>query len=375
MQAAAEGARLALYKLDYKRKDLTSPEAKPGLLDIALLTTAGDAAAAQRGIDTAAILAEAIDAARTLILQPGNWLTPAKFAEEAVAQGEAVGLTVEVLDEKALFDRGFTGILAIARGSDQPPRLITMRWNGGAGAPIAIVGKGVTFDSGGIGIKPSAGMEKMKYDMAGGAATLATLIAAARLKLPLNIVGVIPAVENMPGERALVPNEIITMYGGLTAELVDTDCEGRVILADALAYAVKDLGAQAIVDMATLTGAVGVALGREVCGVMGNHQPLVDQLLAAGERAGELGWQLPMWEQFDDAIKSDLADIKNYSGRDAGTITAAAFLKAFVNEVPWVHLDIAGVAWTDADKGYRPKGPTGTPVRTVIELLRAWQSA
>ena len=372
-QAAAEGARLALYKLDlYKQK---KDDAR-AVAEIGVVPPGGAATAeVARGVETAAVLADAIDAARTLILHPGNVLTPSRLAEEAQAIGREAGVAVEVMTEAGLTERGFAGIMAIARGSENPPRLITMRWNGGkAGeAPIAIVGKGVTFDTGGIGIKPPAGMEKMKYDMAGGAATIAILAAAARLKLPINLVGVVPAVENMPGATALVPNEIVTMYGGLTVEINNTDAEGRLILADALAYAVKDLGAAALIDMATLTGAVGVALGRNCCGVMGNHQGLVEAVLQAGDRAGEQGWQLPLLDEYDEATKSDLADLKNYAGRDAGASTAAAFLKPFVFGKPWVHLDIAGVGWSDSDRGYRPKGPTGTPVRTLIELLRAWQ--
>ncbi len=372
-QATAEGARLALFKLEiYKQKK----DGARSVGEIGLVPPAGTAAAdAARGVATAALLANAIDDARTLILHPGNVLTPVTLAEAAQALGGDAGLEVTVMTEVELEKRGFQGILAIARGSEIPPRLITLRWNGGqAGeAPIAIIGKGVTFDTGGIGIKPPAGMEKMKYDMAGAAATIAILVAASRLNLPLNVVGVIPTVENMPSGTAIVPGEVVTMYNGLTVEINDTDAEGRVILADAIAYAVKDLDAAAIVDMATLTGAVGVALGRNCSGVLGNHQGLVDAVLAAGARAGEQGWQLPLFDEYDEATKSDLADLKNYAGRDAGTCTAAAFLKAFAGGRPWVHMDIAGVAWTDSDKGYRPKGPTGTPVRTVIELLRAWQ--
>lgn len=370
-QATVEGARLALFR--FTRAAKANAEPSVALSRLGLVVDETEQAAAQAGVERAIILAECIDQARELVVRPGNDVTPAVFAQAAETLGAAAGLTVNVYDETWLTDKGFAGVLAIARGSDQPPRLIVMHHRGGPEGqkPVAIVGKGVTFDSGGIGIKPSQGMHKMKYDMAGGASTLGIMLAAARLNLPLNLVGVIPAVENMPSERALCPNEVVTMYGGLSVEINDTDAEGRVILADALAYAAKDLDAAALIDMATLTGAVGIALGRDICGVMGTEPALVQSLLQAGEAVGEPGWELPLDGRFDEMVKSDLADLLNYPGRNASCITAASFMKPFTFGKPWVHLDIAGVAWSDKATGYRVKGPTGAPIRTVLHWLQS----
>jgi leucyl aminopeptidase len=372
-QMAAEGALLSQYQLHtYRTQDLDDVKA----LDRLTFAFEGDADASRRGLATAQALESAIAETRRLILAPGDVIYPETFAAEAKALGEAVGLEVTVLDRAALEKKGMGAIVAVGQGSEKPPTLITIRWNGGAAgeAPLAFVGKGVTFDTGGIGIKPGAGMEKMKYDMAGGAAVLGAMLAVAKLGLKRNVVGVIGAAENMPSGTAIKPGDIVTSYAGLTIEVNDTDAEGRVVLADALTYTVKDLQAEAIVDMATLTGAVGVALGLELCGVMGNHQGMVDRVLDAGERAGERGWQLPVMDEFEDLLKSDIADLKNYGGRYAGASAAGAFLEKFVGQTPWVHLDIAGVGWTDKDKGYRPKGPTGAPVRLLVELARNWKS-
>ncbi|MFP5504016.1 MAG: leucyl aminopeptidase, partial [Candidatus Sericytochromatia bacterium] len=371
-QAVAEGALLSLYQFnEYKTGEHDEIKVVD---DITVLATDGDAAEA--GIQTARVLAEAIALTRTLSLQPGDVITPEAFAAEARAAGEAAGFSVTALDEAALAEAGMNGILLVGQGSDQPPRLIVMEYQGGkpGEAPIAVVGKGVTFDTGGIGIKPGPGMEKMKYDMAGGAATLGIMVAAARLKLPVNLVGLIPAVENMPSEKAARPGDVVTMYNGLTLEFNDTDAEGRVVLADALAYAVKEKRAKAIVDMATLTGSVAVALGRLTAGVMSNDDALVGRMVACGEKTGERVWRLPIDEEHcSECMKSEIADLRNYGGRYGDAINAAWFLKNFVGETPWAHLDVAGTAWIDADKGYRPKGPTGMPVRLVTELLRSWE--
>jgi leucyl aminopeptidase len=216
-------------------------------------------------------------------------------------------------------------------------------------------------------------MEMMKYDMGGAAATLGIMQAVARLGVKRNIVGLIPTTENMPSSTALKPGDVITTYSGQTVEVINTDAEGRLILCDALTYAVKNVKAQAVIDMATLTGACLVALGGAAIGVLGNHQALVDRVLEAGQGTGDRGWQLPLWEDYDELVDSDIADMRNSAGREAGTITAACFLGRFVGATPWVHLDIAGTAWTEKAKPYRPKGPTGAPVRMVVELLRQWQ--
>ncbi|MEB3198873.1 MAG: leucyl aminopeptidase family protein [Candidatus Sericytochromatia bacterium] len=370
--AVGEGARLAVFEFVRASKALLEP--KPRLTVFEWVGEPLHHAAHQAGWTRAAQIVTAIDHARRLILRPGGDLTPAVFADEASRLAGEAGLRVAVMDEQELASRGFNGIVAIGRGSEQPPRLITLHHEGGEPGvpPIAIVGKGVTFDSGGIGIKPSRGMEKMKYDMAGGAAALAIVLAAAYLRLPVNLVAVIPSVENMPSDRALCPNEVLTMYGGLTAEINDTDAEGRVILADALAYAAKDLGARAIVDMATLTGAVAIALGRTICGVMGTESAMTAALIRSGRLAGDPGWELPLNEpRFDDMVKSDIADLVNYPGGEASSITAASFMKPFTFGKPWVHLDIAGVGWSNKVDGYRIKGPTGAPIRMVLHWLQA----
>jgi leucyl aminopeptidase len=374
-EAIAEGAGLATFR--HSRGQKAAQEPAPGLETVVPLAPDEHAARVDAAFGRAGTLVACIDVARTWIVRPGNDLTPARWADETRNEAERLGLSVEILDEHALQRRGFAAITAIARGSERPPRLMVVHHRGGTAdeAPIAIVGKGVTFDSGGIGIKPSQGMERMKYDMAGGAAALAIVFAAAQLGVPLNVTAVVPAVENMPSAHALVPNEIVTTYGGLTIEINDTDAEGRVILADAIAFAARDLGARAIVDMATLTGAIGIALGREYAGVMGTAPGLVAALLEASERSGEKLWELPLGpahhNRFDEALRSDLADMLNYPGRDASAITAAAFLKPFAAGKPWAHFDIAGVGWSNAARGHRIKGPTAAPVRTVLAWLRA----
>ncbi|MEB3330756.1 MAG: leucyl aminopeptidase [Candidatus Sericytochromatia bacterium] len=374
-EAVAEGMGLATFRYKRTRPDPEEPQAG---LETAVPVAPGSSAAEVDGAVARALAVVAcIDLARTWIVRPGNDLTPARWAEETRAEASRNGLTVEVFDEHDLKRRGFRAILAVARGSEQPPRMMVVHHRGGEAnePPVVIVGKGVTFDSGGIGIKPSQGMERMKYDMAGGAAALAIVLAAARLGLPVNVTAVVPAVENMPDAGALVPNEIITTYDGLTIEVNDTDAEGRVILADAIAYGARDLGARAIVDMATLTGAIGIALGREYAGVMGTHPGLVRGLLEASRASGEGLWELPLGpahqNRFDEALRSDLADMLNYPGREASAITAAAFLKPFAGGRPWAHLDIAGVGWSNAARGHRIKGPTGAPVRTVLAWLAA----
>ncbi|HEY9723899.1 MAG TPA: leucyl aminopeptidase [Oscillatoriaceae cyanobacterium] len=371
-QSIGEGALLALYQMNaYRTQDR---EEIKSVEDLTMLPPVDvDLAPYRRGLATAKILGEAVAMARDLILHPGNVMTPERLAQEAQDMGKRVGLEVQVFDKAELEKRGFGCLLGINQGSVLPPRFILLEWKGADEAPIAIVGKGITFDTGGIGIKPGAGMEKMKYDMAGGASTLAILRAVAELELSRHVVGLIPATENMPSATAIKPGDVVKSYAGLTVEVNDTDAEGRVVLSDALAYAVKDLKAQAIIDMATLTGAVGVALGRSVMGVMGNDEALIHRVIQAGEHTGERGWHLPIVDEYEEAWKSDIADLKNYGNRFGDAINAAGFLRNFVGDTPWVHLDIAGIGWSDKDKPYSPKGPTGAPIRAVVDVLRTWQ--
>jgi leucyl aminopeptidase len=373
-QAVAEGALLSLYQMnEFRTKDLEE------IKDVEAVTfwapDGGDQDAIAAGVQTAKALWESITLVRNLVARPGNVVTATVLADEAQRELSAVGVKVTSYDKAQLTQMKFGGLLSVNQGSVEEPRFIVMEWNGGkAGeAPIAIVGKGVTFDTGGISIKPSEGMDKMKYDMAGAAATIGIMRSVAALKLPLNVVGLVPATDNMPSGNAIKPGDVITSYSGQTVEVLNTDAEGRLILMDAITYAVKDLKAKAVIDMATLTGACLVALGTEAIGVLGNNQELVDRFLVAGDKTGDRGWQMPMWKEYNDMLRSDIADMKNIGGREAGTITAACFLGRFAGETPWVHLDIAGTAWTEKDKPYRPKGPTATPVRAIVELLRTWQ--
>lgn len=258
----------------------------------------------------------------------------------------------------------------MAQGSQQPPKFIILAYQGGDSdiIDVALVGKGITFDSGGISIKPSEGMAEMKGDMAGGASVMATLVAIAQLKPKINVTALVPATENLPGGTALKPGDIIKAMNGKTIEVINTDAEGRLILADALCYAVK-IGARAIIDVATLTGACRVALGKVCTGVFSNNQELADKIIAAGNEVGELTWPMPMFDEYREQLKSDIADIKNIGGRYGGAITAAKFLADFINNTPWVHLDIAGTSETDKEKGYQVKGATGVPVRTLVSLI------
>lgn len=374
-QAVTEGAMLSLYQMnDYRTRDR---DEIVSVNELQLWVPGGvDTTEAQRGADVGRKLAGAMKIAQDLTVHPSNVATPAYMAEAALRAGQETGLKVRVYDLVELEAMGFRTLLAVNRASadTEPAKFIVMEWKGAKTqeAPIVIVGKAVTFDTGGISIKPSAGMELMKFDMAGGAATIAIMRAVADLGLERNVIGLVPATENMVSGAALKPGDVITTYAGLTVEVNNTDAEGRLILADALAYAANDLKAQAIIDMATLTGACLIALGNETIAVIGNQGELAQRLVVAGERSGERGWQLPLWDAYGELIKSDIADMKNSGGREAGTISAAYFLSKFVGDTPWCHLDVAGAAWAERDKPYLPKGPTGAPVRMVIEALRNW---
>jgi leucyl aminopeptidase len=266
--------------------------------------------------------------------------------------------------------------LSVAQGSSQPPKFIVMKYTGDPGGKelLALVGKGITFDTGGISIKPAERMEEMKYDMSGGAGVIATMRALGQLKPKVNVVGIVPATENMPGGKATKPGDIFTAMNGKTIEVINTDAEGRLILADALCYANK-LGATKIIDVATLTGACVIALGHAASAAVSNNDDFVQQFLSAAKPSGERYWQMPLYEDYSSAMKSDIADLKNTGGRPAGTLTAAAFLKNFVGETPWIHLDIAGTAYLDGESAWQAKGPTGTPVRAFVSLVEQLSGA
>ncbi|HEX5972581.1 MAG TPA: leucyl aminopeptidase [Gemmatimonadaceae bacterium] len=332
---------------------------------------ADDDAALQGGIASGAAIAEGHGLARTLGMMPGNLCTPDFLADTARDIARRHGLNVTVLGRGEMEQLGMGSFLCVAQGTPQDPKLIALEYNGGAqgAAPVVLVGKGLCFDSGGISIKPAQGMEWMKFDMCGAAGVLGAMEAIARLKLKVNVVGLVGSTTNMPSGTAVKPGDVVKSMSGKYIEIINTDAEGRLVLADVLAYARRYKPA-AVVDAATLTGACVIALGHTATGVMGNNAALVQEVLKAGTRAGEPGWELPMWDDYKELIRSDVADVKNSGGRPAGTITAALFLKEFADEYPWVHLDVAGTAYTESDLGTVPRGPTGIPVGTFVEVVR-----
>jgi leucyl aminopeptidase len=315
-------------------------------------------------------MAEATNLARDMVNEPANHMTPSQMAETAKKLAETCDLELTVLEREQMQELGMGALLGVAQGSRQPPKFMVLHYKGGDSGEIdvALLGKGVTFDSGGISIKPSAKMGEMKGDMAGGAAVMAAISAIARLKPKINVMAVIPATENLLSENALKPGDILTAMSGKTIEIISTDAEGRLALADALGY-VRKFGAKFMIDVATLTGACRVALGDVCTGAFTNNQELVDKIITAGAEAGELIWQMPMYDQYKEQNKSDVADIKNVGGRLAGASTAAQFLAEFAGDTPWVHLDIAGTSMTDKEKNYLVKGATGVPVRTLVNLV------
>ena len=372
LQALVEGAVVANYEgTSYK----TSGQRSAFVDRVEIRIPDADAAALERG----RVLGESTNAARELSNEPGNVLTPRAFADRASMVAKDAGLDVEVLDEKQIAALNMGLLLGVARGSEQPPRLIVLRHeptNAAKGVFLALVGKGITFDTGGISIKPSDNMDKMKDDMSGGAAVLCAMAALSRLKAPVRCVGIIPATENMPGGRAMKPGDILTSAEGKTVEVINTDAEGRLILGDALWYA-RQLGATHLVDVATLTGACVVALGRTTSGLFGRPDPWVDHVKRATDRAGDRSWPMPIYDDYKDLLKSEIADFTNTGGRAGGAISAALFIKEFAGDLPWVHMDIAGTAWCEDPKPYQPKGATGVAVRTLVELaldVDAWGS-
>lgn len=368
-RALAEGALLGTYRFD--RYLTGDAKKKRTLARVEILGPGGpEAATVRKALREAAIVCDAVRLARDLENAPGNEIYPETLAAAARASAAKHGFRVTVWDEKRIRQAGFGGLAAVSAGSARPPRFIVMEHNAGAKEleTIVLVGKGVTFDAGGISIKPSSGMAEMKMDMSGAAAVIATMEAAARLGIPVRLVGLVPATENLLGAAAMRPGDIITHYGGTTSEVDNTDAEGRLILADALAWA-RTLRPSAVIDLATLTGACVVALGAHATGMMGNDEVLMAELKAAGERTFERVWPLPIFEEYEKQIRSDVADVKNVGGRWAGAITAALFLKKFVGDLPWVHLDIAGTAILEENFPYAPKGGSGVGVRLLVDFL------
>ena len=371
-QALAEGIELGAYRYDRYRTGLTDEQRFA--VERATIITSGADAAMRSGVATGQAIARGVAFARDLVNTPGGVLTPAAFGDEALALGERTGLKVTVLDKAQLVAGGFGGILSIGQGSVNDPRLIIMEYGEAkAGVPtICLVGKGLTFDSGGLSLKPAEFMMTMKSDMGGGGAVFGAMQAVAELKLPLHVVGLVPSAENMPGANAVRPDDVVTTLSGKTVEVLNTDAEGRIILADGLFYAQRYKPA-AIIELSTLTGAIIIALGSHAIGMMGTNQELADQISQSGEASAERVWQLPLWDEYHEMIKSQIADIKNIGGRAAGSITAGAFLAAFVGDYPFVHLDIAGTAYAEKPaKPYDSYGGTGVGVRLISEFLRGY---
>ncbi|SHJ30184.1 leucyl aminopeptidase [Malonomonas rubra DSM 5091] len=372
VQAVAEGVLLADYRyVRYLPADRSGQAVQLGKVTL-LISSADSKAEAEKAASDAKAIVSSVAFARDLVNAPGNEKSPEFMAMQAVTMAERVGIKVKLLDREQLEKQGFGAMLGVAQGSARDPYLIVLEYCGGTAdeKPVALVGKGVVFDTGGISLKPAEKMDEMKMDMGGAAAVLGAIMAAAQLKLPVNLVTVVPAVENMPSGTAIRPGDILTSLAGKTIEVLNTDAEGRLILADALTY-VGRFEPRVVIDVATLTGAVIIGLGNHAAAVLGNSDGLARQLIKAGERSGERLWQLPLWEEYGQQIKSDFADVKNTGGRPAGTITAAAFLQKFADDYTWAHLDIAGMAWEGSGKPGQPKGGTGFGVRVLVEYLRA----
>lgn len=374
--AVAEGAGLALYHFDEYKEKSDDPPSRLEALTLVLPTKTRQATLARQAvlklaIDRAEKIVRAVHAARDLISHPGNTVTPTYLANHAKKMARKSKITCKVLGKKEMEKLGMGALLGVSRGSHEPPALIVLEYFGTAKkkAPTVIVGKGITFDTGGISLKPGAGMDEMKMDMSGAATTISALQAIADLKLPVNVIGIVPAAENMPDGLAIKPGDILKSMSGKTIEVLNTDAEGRLVLADALSYAQR-YKPKEVIDLATLTGAVLMALGHHAAAVIGTNPAMIKRFKESGDATGEKVWELPLWEEYEKAIKSDIADLKNIAspGVGAGTIVGAAFLKPFAGDQPWTHIDIAGTAWGE-EKAYAPKGASGYGVRLLIHYL------
>ena len=363
LEQAVVATEDALYRFDRLK---TRAPARPVPQSFIFGTPVGPEAAAREALAAGSAIARAVSFAKDLANLPGNMCTPSYLAEQAQGLGTRAGLKVSVLEKTDMETLGMGALLAVARGTHEPAKLIVLEYHGnGTSAPIALVGKGVTFDAGGISLKPPANMDEMKFDMCGAATVLATVQAAAELTLPINLIGIVPATENLPGGSAIKPGDIVTSLSGQTIEILNTDAEGRLILCDALSYAERFKPA-AVIDIATLTGACVIALGAQAGGLMSNDEALAHELEQAGQEAADRIWPLPLWEEYQKQLDSNFADMANIGGREAGTITAACFLSRFTEAYPWAHLDIAGIAY----KSGKEKGATGRPIPLLVEFLR-----
>lgn len=368
-QAMVEGAILGGYRFIHYRSDDEEPSKDVRTMTL-LASRANQVSGLKTGVRRGEASANATWLARDLCNHPANVMTPSRVVQEAQKIAKDFSVRVTVLDLKDQQKLGMGGMLGVARGSQEPPKFIVLEYAGGKKKerPVVLIGKTITFDSGGISLKPSENMEQMKADMTGGAEVLGAVRAAAQLHLPLNVVGILPATENMPGGRATKPGDILRMLNGKTVEVQNTDAEGRLVLADGLAYAAR-FNPQCLVDIATLTGACIVALGQFAIGMLGNDDALKADLKKAGEQAGERVWEMPLWEEYFEQLKSDVADMRNIGGRGGGMITAGVFLSKFAGDYPWVHLDIASTDWSTSERPYISKGPTAIGTRLVVQWL------
>lgn len=370
-QVVAEGAALAAWRFDEFKTRPGEKDPPFSTVTTVEIAAESDLDAMRAGARAGAILAEAENFARTLQSRPGNVATPTHLADRASDLASELGLEVRVLGPREMRGENMLALLAVAQGSAQDPRLIVLEYHGGTrgAAPLVLVGKGLTFDAGGISLKPAKGMEDMKFDMSGGAAVLGAMRGIARLGLDVNVVGIVPSSENLLNGSAVKPGDVIGSREGKTIEVINTDAEGRLILADALSYA-RTFEPDAIVDCATLTGACVIALGHHASAVLGTDDALVEELRAAGDLSGERCWPLPIWPEYRRQLDSHTADLKNVGGRPAGTITAACFLREFVGDAKWAHLDIAGTAYGEGKLPYQRPGGYGSPTRLLIEWVR-----
>ena len=374
-ECITEGLVLGAYQFGKYKKKVEEDEPQGEIKEV-ILYTETEKDAVNKGLKTGRTAALGANIARDMANEPGNVWTPTRFAEFGRQLAKSHDLSCKVLSKANMQRLKMGGILGVNSGSDQPPKMVILEYKTSPRNPtLLLVGKGLTFDSGGISLKPPAGMEEMKFDMCGGAAVFGAMQAVGEERPKgINVVGIVPTTENLPGPSALKPGDIITIYGGKTVEVINTDAEGRLILADALAYGIKQYKPDAVVDLATLTGAVVIGLGHHRTGLLSNDNKLSQKVIAAGDRSGEPLWRLPLGVEYSKQIKSKVADIKNVGDRAAGTITAAAFLQEFVGDTVWAHLDIAGTAYNFTEKSYIPsKGPSGTGVRTLLELIRNWK--
>ena len=372
-ESIVEGIILGNYQFK-KYKNQEKKDIYSGITKI-LVTINQNNTGIRKAVKKGKISAIAANKARDMANEPGNRWTPQSFADFAKKMADETSLTCKILNIAQIAKEGMGGIIAVNQGTAVPPKLVILDHKPQKySKTILLVGKGLTFDSGGISIKPALGMQDMKYDMCGGAAVLSAMICVAEEKPEVRVIAVVPATENLSGSKAVKPGDIITHYNGVTSEVINTDAEGRLILADALSYGIKKYKPDCVVDLATLTGAVVVALGHHRTGLMSNNDTLADFISESGDICGEPVWRLPLDEEYRKQIESDVADIKNIGGKEGGSITAAAYLEKFVGDTPWVHLDIAGTAWDFTKKEYIPKGPSGIGVRTLITFIRNWNS-